>query len=63
LKNQLLEGHISFAEKNIELDDGALETMLRGTQGKKVTPTAEIGGSFFPNPSLAQIIEALRMES
>ena len=60
LKNELLEGvYFLLRRKTLRLDKRGPRNDVQGNPKRKSNPSAEIGGSFFPNPSLAQITEAL----
>jgi mycoredoxin len=47
-KSFLKERGVAFREVNIDEDESAEEIVIRANDGKRVVPTLEAGGRFFP---------------
>ena len=62
LKNQLKDHQVDFEERDIEQNETDHKIMLGYTNGKRVIPTVDIGGTILINPRFSQIAEVLGIE-
>lgn len=58
-----LESHgVKFEEIDIERSEGGLKAVIDANEGRRKTPTFEIGGKFYGNPPITELARLVGIE-
>lgn len=60
LKRQMAEAGIAFEEIDVNADPGYDAAIMAASGGYRTVPTLDVGGKLLVNPTLAEVIEALK---